>query len=162
MSQPPNIKGMGCGIHDSITLDARDAMKASLLASLRNTVERIELVDAPMSGSQLAAAGYDAIIVAEVEQYAVDLSVTSQLFTSNITADAKMRVAFKADARGGRTTGGSIEDDASHTNSMGSLCSGAKPASSAAVQKLMGSVASKISERVSNSERLRTAVKSRP
>ncbi len=160
MSQPPRIKGIGCGVDVSISLDASKAMKASVLASIEKVVEKIELVDEPIAAGQLSAEGYDAIIIAEVEKYSVDLSVTSEFFTSDITADAEMRVAFKADTRAGRTTGGLIEDDADHTNSMGSLCSGAKPASSAAVEKLMGSVASKISERISNSNRLRVALES--
>ncbi|MEP0068956.1 hypothetical protein [Pyruvatibacter sp.] len=157
MSQPPRQKEGVCGFH-SFNLDARNAMKTSVLSSLRSVIEVIELVPAKMEGSQLSRAGYDAIITAEVEGYSLELELSERFFTADIIAEAELRIAFTAETAAGRTTGGTFDEDSEHKNGLGTLCSGVNTASSKAVEKVMGAAASELSERISNSDRLRKAI----
>ncbi len=157
MSQPPRQKEGACGPH-SVSLDAREVMKASVLASLKRVIDDVELVAARIDGSQLTRMGYDAIITVEVEDYSLELELSQRFFTADIIAEAELRVGFTAETATGRTTGGSFDEESEHKNGLGMLCSGAETASSKAVEKVMGAAASELSEQISNSDRLRNAV----
>ncbi|MEP0068957.1 hypothetical protein [Pyruvatibacter sp.] len=162
MARDPEFKWSGCDAY-TIKLSADVAMRETLLATLKKIVRDSDLVEAPIAPSDLAAAGFDGMIVVEIDEYSVEVDASSAWISTDLTADAELQLSYKVDVAGGRRSGASfIEAAGSHTGPLGVMCSGAGEVAAGAVEKAMASIAAKASERISNSSRLRDEFRTSP
>ena len=157
MKKVVNMTGFACSAH-SFPVDARNAMKTSIIKTVENVVENVVEIPAPISVADLKARNLDAVLIARVDDYDVDLTVIPGFWTATMDGDAEIVIDLAVEGTDGRLTGGSVIGRDDFKTDSGVACAGGATAVGKSTEKAMERVLTQLGERVANSQRLRDAV----
>lgn len=148
------VSGVACSAH-KYPLDARSAFEISTLKTLENLVERVELVDSPLSQESINSGGYDGLIIVRSEDLDVRLIVIPGFWSHEMEADVEMVASAQIESANGRVFGTTVSADEDFTSDAGSACDGGANAISEAASDAMKELMQELGERIANSERVR-------
>lgn len=156
MLKDVKVIGFACSAH-SYPTDARAAFRRSVVGTFENLVERVEVVERPLSQTALIERGLTAMIVVEAEDFSVDLSVIPGFLNKQMQADVEIAARIAVDGQRGRLLGSSVEGDDDFRTDAGFACDGGGAAIGRATEKAMKEAMERLGERLTNSRRLRQA-----
>jgi hypothetical protein len=148
------VSGLACSAH-TFPVDAEASIKTALLGTLENVIEQVQLVDSPLSRSQLANRGLDTMIIAKIDNMDVDLLVIPGFWSADMRSEADVLIGITADNRNGRQFGTTVSGRGKATVNAGSACEGGATAIGKAIEEATENALGTLAERVSNSDRLR-------
>jgi len=154
MAQRVKVSGYACLAH-VYPLDARQAFVTSAVATFENIVSAVTTVSEPLSSAQLQARGLDAMVIVEVQDLDIDLTVIPGFWSAEMKADAEITASIKADTSFGRALGTSVEGSENYTADAGVACEGGAVAIGRATEDAMQETLERLGERLTNSRRLR-------
>lgn len=151
-----NIKfrGLTCSAH-SYPLDVASSFTPSVVKTIENVFENVELLDQPITASDLQRDGLDGLIIVRAEELDADLDVIAGFWTSDAEADVELTVSVLAEGEKGRLFGTTVSEDGDFTAEMGGFCEGGSDALGQAAENALEKVLERLAERVANSPRLR-------
>ena len=141
----------------SYPVDAREGFTQSVHGTFANLLEEVEVVDEPVSFTDLEARGLDGVIRIEVEDLDADLFVIDGFWIAEIEADAEITATIQVIGREGHLLGSTVEGSEDHRTSAGLVCEGGSDALSGAVEAAAEETIERLGERLVNSERVRAA-----
>lgn len=150
------IKGFACSAH-SYPYDGEAPFASSVVATFRNIVEEVELVDMPMDAAALSSGGYQAQLSVEVVSMEVDLRVIQGFWSSEIEAETEIAATVRAVNNAGVLLGSTIEGNADAEADSGMACEGAATAMQESISEAIEEAMERLGERLANARRLREA-----
>jgi hypothetical protein len=148
------VTGLSCSAH-KFPVDAEGEFKSAVLGTLGNLIENVQMVDTPLTRSQLAERGFNAMIFIKVEDMDIDLVVIPGFWSADMRSEADVVLGVKADTHEGRQLGTTVSGRGKATANAGGACEGGAVAISQALEEATKEALAALAERVSNSERLR-------
>jgi hypothetical protein len=149
-------KGVACSAH-TFPVDAEKAFAVSVMKTVENLVESVEMVDQPLDREDLVARGLRAQLVVKVKDMDADLVVIPGFWTSQIEADVEITASVEANNYEGRILGSTIEGDGDATADSGAFCDGGTKAIGEATAAAMKETMERLGERLANARKMREA-----
>ncbi len=156
MSGSFKVQGFNCAAH-SYPVDARNAFATSVERTFENLVEKVQSVPRPLDRETMQAQDLTGMIIVEVKDLDVTLSLIPGFWSAEMEADAEVTVGLTVDGPSGRMLGTSIEGDEDVKAPAGMACEGGATAIGKAVEEAMKEALERLGERLSNAPRLRSA-----
>jgi len=154
--------GLSCSYHH-FPLDVQAQFKESVVKTVQQLVENVEVVDQPLSGSELAASGKRGMIVVRADTMVARIQFIPGFWTATGDANVDLSANMTVDTQGGRLLGTTAEGTGNATGEAGQLCGGGANVIGQATEKAMKQLLGQLGERLSNSPRLRgTAYEASP
>jgi hypothetical protein len=145
--------GQICSAH-KFPVNANEAFRLSAVETMKQLVEEVEVVDAPISRPKLAGTGYKGMIVLKSDEYTARLMFIQNFWSATATASADMSASVLVDGPQERLFGTS----ASASRSFDATTSGCDEGAGAigeATALAMKEMLERLGERFANSPRLR-------
>jgi hypothetical protein len=145
--------GINCAAH-SYPLDFRDAFKQSVVQTMQQLVENVQVVDQPVAAADLTKRGARGMVVVRGEGLNPRLMFVEGFWSSTPDASVEISSSMTVDEASGRLLGttASGQGTAQTHGGCGDGAAALGSATEAALKQLMG----QLGERMSNSPRLRT------
>lgn len=151
------VSGYACSAH-TYPVDARSAFIGSVQNTMENVVEEVEIVPRPLDATTMQTRNLNGMILVEVQDLDIDLTVIPGFWSSEMEADAEITVSLVVDAPSGRMLGARVEGDDDYKVEAGGACEGGAIAIGKAVEEAMKEALERLGEKLSNSPRIRDAI----
>lgn len=148
------VRGLTCSAY-SYPLDISPSFSPSVVKTIENVFENVELLDQPITASDLRRDGLNGLIIVRAEELDADLNVISGFWENDAEADVELTVSVLAEGEKGRLFGTTVSEDGDFTAELGSFCEGGSDALGKAAENALEKVLERLAERVANSPRLR-------
>ena len=155
--QTVKATGLACAAH-TYPLDVSESFRQSVLGTVSNLVEDVQLVDAPVPVAQVVANGAKGMISVRGEGLTARFVAVAGFWTSTIDANVDMSASIMFDNAGGRLLATTAEGDGNAQSDSGGACEGAATAIGMATEKAMKELLGMLAERMANSEKVRQSV----
>lgn len=150
------VSGYECSAH-TYPVDARSAFIGSVQNTMENIVEEVEIVTRPLDAAIMQSRSLNGMILVEVQDLDIDLTVIPGFWSSSMEADAEVTVSLVVDGPSGRWLGTRVEGDDDYKAEAGGACEGGAIAIGKAVEEAMKEALERLGEKLSNSPRIRDA-----
>jgi hypothetical protein len=151
-----NIKPTGyqCSFH-TYPLDLSTSFKSSVVKTMQQLVENIEVVDVPLSIEELKRSGKRGMIIVRGDTVDAHVQFIPGFWSAAATSQVELSANMTVDSSGGRVLGTTAQGSGNAQSDAGALCGGGANAVADAAQKAMKQLLGQLGERLSNSPRLR-------
>ena len=146
--------GYQCSAH-SYPIDANEPFKKSVLKTIEQVVEHVELVETPKSASQIVGSGYAGQIRVNAEDLDGRIKFIPGFWSNTAETEVELVAGVKVDGPEGRLLGMTVVGDAKEEGDQGVACGGGAEALATATEKAMKELLTQLGEKLSNSDRLR-------
>ena len=154
--QTVHSTGVACAMH-SYPLDLRFPFRESAIGTLRELVEEVEVVEAPLPSAEVAARHARGMVIIKSDGLTAHFLVVPGFWQASVDSNVSMSATISVDGQNGRLFGTEAEGQGNAQSPAGSFCGGAANALAEATQKAMKQMLGQLGERFSNSPRLREA-----
>lgn len=148
------VRGFVCSAH-SFPFDGRDTFELSVQQTLENLIENIEIVDRPLTRSELHERQMSGQISVEARDFDVELRTIQGFWSVDMDAEAQLAATVTVDSPQGRVFGTTVAGDGDDVGHAGIACEGGATAISLAAGAAFEDVLQRLGERLSNSDRVR-------
>ncbi|WP_165913511.1 hypothetical protein [Marichromatium gracile] len=152
------VSGLTCSAH-KFPVNAEFGIEAAIIKTLDNLIENIQRVEKPLSQTQLSLSGAKAMIIVKVEDMDVDLKVIPGFLSADMESEAEVVLGVIVETKNGRQLGKTVSGDGEGRAAAGGACEGGAKAIAEALEEAVKDVLSEMGEEISNSERLRKAMR---
>lgn len=147
--------GLTCSAHN-YSLDAREAFQHSVLQTVAQLVENVQMVDRPLPADEVARRGARGMILVKAEGMSARLTYIAGFWTSKPEATVDLRASLVVDRPGlGRVLGTTASGDGEGVSPYGGDCGGGSDALGVATERAMEELLGTLGERLANAPRLR-------
>ncbi len=153
--------GMNCSFH-KYPMDVSTVFRQSVIKTLENMVESLQVVERPVPVDQLTANGAVGLISVRSDAFSPRFVAIEGFWEGTIDANAEMSATIVADVPGGRMLATTAEGNGNASSGSGGACEGATVALAQATEKAMKELIGTLAERLGNSQQLREAVAAKP
>jgi hypothetical protein len=160
-SQTIKATGYSCSAH-TYPLDVRAAFRDSAVKTIDQLVENVQVVTEPVPASALASQGKAGMIIIRSDTLQARFVAAPGFWSATIDANVDLAASVTVDGVQGRLLGTTAEGSGNAQSDAGAMCGGAADAIGHATEKAIKQLLGQIGERLSNSERLRSAMASKP
>lgn len=143
-----------CSAH-RFPLDLASSFQGSVVGTLGNLVEEIQLVDAPVTSADLVAQGARGMIIVRLEDVDTDVRYRVGFWDMEARVETELTASITVDGREGRLVGRTVEADEEAQGSSGFACEGTAEVLSDSAQGAMENLMGRLGETLANAERLR-------
>lgn len=143
-----------CSAH-RFPLDLATSFRGSIVGTLGNLVEEVQLVDAPVTSADLAAQSARGMIIVRLENVDTDIRYRVGFWSQEARVETELTASVTVDGRDGRLLGRTVEADEEAQGSAGFACEGTADVLSASAQGAMENLMGRLGEALANAERLR-------
>lgn len=150
------VSGLACSAH-TYPVDARSAFIGSVQSTMENIVDEFEIVPRPMDVATIQSRNLQGMILVEVQDLDIDLTVIPGFWSQSMEADAEVTVSLVVGGPSGRLLGTRVEGDDDYKAESGGACEGGAIAIGRAVEEAMKEALERLGEKFSNSPRIRNA-----
>jgi hypothetical protein len=152
------VTGLACSAH-TFPVEARDSIQTAIVETLKNLMDEVQKVERPLTSSQLADVGSNVMVMVALEDMDIDLMVIPGFWTATMKSEAEIVLGVKVDTKDGRKVGTMVTGRGESTADSGGACEGGSIAIGEALEKALKQALSQMGEAISNSDRLRTALR---
>jgi len=155
-AQMVEATGYACAAH-AYPVDAGTAFRNSTVQTIQQLVDSVQVVEQPVSASELAAQGKMGMIIVDAQSLQARFVVLRGFGSATADANVDMAATISVDGRNGRLFGTTVEGSGNAQSDAGVMCGGAATALGEATQTAMNKLIGEMGDRLSNSTRLREA-----
>lgn len=149
--------GYQCSAH-SYPLDLTSSFKSSVVKTVQQLVENVEVVDGPLSSDELARTGKRGMIVVRGDTIDARVQFIPGFWSASATSQVEISANMTVDTASGRVLGTTAEGSGNAESDGGQLCGGGANAVGFAAEKALKQLLGQLGERLSNSPRLRADI----
>ena len=153
------VTGLACSAHN-FPVEANNDIATAVIETLKNLIEEVEKVERPLTSSQLEGTGSKAMVLVTLEDMDIELIVIPGFWSATMKSEAEIVLGVKVDTKDGRKVGSMVTGRGEKIAEAGGACEGGAIAISGALEEALKSALSSMGEVISNSERLRLAMRS--
>lgn len=153
--------GFNCSAH-RYPMDVSQVFRQSVIKTLENMVESVQVVERPVPVDQLAANGAVGLISVRSDAFSPRFVAIEGFWEGTIDANAEMSATIVADVPAGRMLATTAEGNGNGQSGSGGACEGASIALAQATEKAMKELIGTLAERLGNSQQLRDALAPKP
>ncbi len=146
--------GYQCAAH-SFPLDMGNTFKASVVKTMQQLVENLEIVDSPISVEELMRTGKKGMIVVRADNIDARIQFVPGFVTGTAISQVELSANMTVDSKVGRILGTTADGNGNAQSDSGAFCGGGANAVADAADKAMKQLLGQLGERLSNSPRLR-------
>jgi hypothetical protein len=155
-SQTVRPTGYQCSAHN-FPLDMKDAFKQSVLQTMRQVVDDVEVVQSPLSSEALSRGGLAGQIVVRADSLTARIQFIPGFWSASTDSNVDLSANMSVDGPTGRLLGTSAEGTGHAQGEAGAFCGGGANTVAEASEKASKQLLGQLGERLSNSPRLRAA-----
>jgi hypothetical protein len=155
-SQTVHATGYQCSAH-TFPLDMKEAFRQSVIQTMRQVVEDVEIVQSPLPADALVRGGLKGQIIVRADSLTARIQFIPGFWSSTTDSNVDLTANMSVDGPNGRLLGTSAEGTGHAQGEAGAFCGGGATAIADASEKATKQMLGQLGERLSNSPRLRTA-----
>jgi hypothetical protein len=148
--------GYLCSAH-SYPLDIRDPFRESVVGTLQQLVEHVDVVQTPLTADELAKSGKRGQIIVRADSMTATVQFLPGFWSSTGEGHVELTANLTVDGVGGRLLGTTGEGEGTAQADAGAMCGGGAQALANAAEKAVKQLLGQLGERLSNAPRLREA-----
>lgn len=148
--------GYQCSAH-TFPLDMQEAFRQSVIQTMRQVVDDVEVVQSPLSSDALARGGLKGQIIVRADSMTARIQFIPGFWNVSTDSNVDLTANMSVDGPTGRLLGTSAEGTGHAQGAAGAFCGGGANAIAEASEKATKQLLGQLGERLSNSPRLRTA-----
>lgn len=154
-----NVKptGMTCAAHH-FPLNVEAPFKESVVKTMQQLVENVEVVDRPLTSDELTRSGKRGMIIVRADTMVARIQFVEGFWSATGDANVELSANMSVDSSVGRVLGTTADGSGNAQSDAGAMCGGGANAIGQAAEKAMKQLLGQLGERLSNSPRLRAAV----
>lgn len=137
MNQKIKVRGYVCSAH-TYPVEASEQFKMSVYKTFENLLEKVTMVETPLTIEQLKKNNYKAMIKMEVKDLDVELDLIQGFWASELEGETEISASLTADGIDGRKLGFSAEGDGKYVAPSGGACEGGAKAIGGSIEKAYG------------------------
>ncbi|MDB5437060.1 MAG: hypothetical protein JWR47_3317, partial [Phenylobacterium sp.] len=160
-SQTVRPTGYNCAAH-TFPLDMRDTFKQSVVKTIQQLVEEVEVVQTPLSGEALARSGKRGQIIVRADGLTARVQFIPGFWRASSEGNVELTANMSVDGANGRILGTTAEGAGTAQGEAGLMCGGGANAVATAAEKATKQLLGQLGERLSNSPRMRAATNDIP
>ena len=146
--------GYMCSAHD-YPVELSGTLRQSIIKTVTNIVEDVEVLPNALSASDLATRGFAAQILVEATDFQARITFSQGFWSATAHASSELTLGTNVIGRNGRLAGFSAGGDGSAD--VDDDCAGGADALSQATEKAMREALERLAERLSDSPKIRAA-----
>ena len=154
------VTGVVCSMH-TYPMNLSSSFEQSVVQTLKQVIDNVVIVGAPLTREQLSASKMDGIIRIIGDGVDVDLIAIPGFWTAQMEAEVSIQASLIVDGLADRLLGATVLGDGEERRDIGNACGGGADAMSAAAEDALEDVSRAIGERISNAPKIREQSTSR-
>jgi hypothetical protein len=148
--------GLSCAAH-SFPLDVQSAFTSSVVKTMEQLVESVEVVSSPVATAELGRTGKAGMIIIRAENLRARIQFIPGFFSATADANVELSASLSVDGPGGRLLGTTAAGDGANQGGSGGACEGGATVLGQATEVALKELLGQLGERFSNSPRLRAS-----
>lgn len=160
-SQKVHPTGINCAAHN-FPLDMQDTFRQSVVSTLQQLVEEVDVVPTPLTADELARTGKRGQIIVRADSMTARIQFIPGFWSATAESDVDLSANLSVDGPGGRLLGTTAEGEGTAQGEAGGLCGGGADVIAQAAEKATKHLLGELGERLSNSPRIRAMAGGEP
>lgn len=153
-SQTVRPTGYNCSAHN-FPVDMRDSFRQSVVKTMQQLVDEVEVVQNPISADGLVRSGKRGQIIVRADGMTARVQFIPGFWSATSVSSVELTANMSVDGPNGRVLGTTAEGTGTAQGEAGLMCGGGADVVAQAVEKATKQLLGQLGERLSNSPRMR-------